>query len=668
MILSYNWLKELTGTTLPPQELADQLTRVGLNVEDVSEAGNGDYALNADITTNRPDWLCHLGVAHEIAAVNHLTVKQPPADLHETGPDINTLTSVTVMPGAEAACPRYTVRVIRNVKVGPSPKWLRDRLTAIGQRSINNVVDITNLVCFEMNQPLHAFDMDKLAGGRIVLKMAEPGAEFAAITGEVGKMENDMLTISDAERAVALAGVKGGANTEVGDSTTNVLLESAWFQPKFVRRAARRMKMSSESSYRYERGIDPGMTARASARAAHLIVELAGGELATGIIDTNPNLALPWEVTMRFARADQILGVAIPHDEAVGALQGLGLEVVKQDQEKVVVRVPSFRQDLKREVDLIEEVIRLAGYDRIPEHITMPLALAHEMPETRANRIVRSVLVALGYHECITDAFVPEGWAKAFAPDADSYQIQNPINAERPVMRAALVPSLLEVRQTNRLAQDVRLFEIGRIYRRGVNGPVEGNRLAILDDRGIEFVRGAIEQIVRSLSLAGECKLTPEQTLPSMVAGSGASMRLSGSNFAWLGQLDAQQAQCFDLLVQPAIAEVEMDFLAGAERSERAYRPLPRFPGVRRDISLSVPEQVTWGEMENIAKANADMLDTLTFESLYRGKGLKQGSKAMAFSMMLRAPDRSLTDAEANTIRDKVAHALLAAIPSAELR
>ncbi|MCC8115558.1 MAG: phenylalanine--tRNA ligase subunit beta [Planctomycetes bacterium] len=307
------------------------------------------------------------------------------------------------MPGAEEICPRYTIRVVQGVKVGPSPAWLRDRLTAIGQRSINNVVDITNLVCFEMNQPLHAFDMDKLAEKRIVLRLAEKGEEFDAITGEHAVLEPDMLVIADAEKAVALAGVKGGQNPEVSETTQNGLHEAAWFQPRGVRRAARRTRMSSESSYRYERGIDPGMTERASARAVSLILELAGGTLATGVIDTNPGLGQPWTVSMRYARMDKLLGMHVDRDDVSRVLAGLGLEETGRDEEVITVRVPSFRQDLRREADIIEEVIRLVGYDKIPEKITMPLALAHETAETAAMRAIRRTMVGLGYHECITD-------------------------------------------------------------------------------------------------------------------------------------------------------------------------------------------------------------------------------------------------------------------------
>ncbi len=668
MILSYKWLKELTGTKSSPEKLAATLTQAGLNVEEVTPAGNGDFALNAEITTNRPDWLCHLGVAHEIAAIENLAVKIPAVELNETGPAVTGLSSLTVQPGAAGHCPRYTLRVIRGVKVKPSPAWLQERLLAIGQRPINNVVDVTNLVCFEMNQPLHAFDMDKLSGGRIVLKTAAKGEAFAAITGEHARLEDDMLVIADAEKTVALAGVKGGANTEVGDATVNVLLESAWFQPRSVRRAARRTRMASESSYRFERGIDPGMTERASARAAALIVELAGGELATGVIDSNPGLGTPREVTMRFSRCDSLLGFKVPREEIVAIFKGLGLVETALAENSVTVRAPSFRQDLTREIDLIEEVIRLAGYGRIPEKITMPLALAHETPGTRAARAIRRVLVGLGYHECITDAFVPAEWAGVFAPGVESYRVQNPINAERPVMRAALAPSLLEVRRTNRLAQDVRLFELGRVYHKTASGPVERNCLAILDDRGVREVRGALEAVVAALSPSGAVGVDAEPELPGMRRGSGGRVRLGETVFARLGEAAGEAAARFDLDLSPALAEADVDFLANAPRDVRRYRPLPRFPGVRRDISLSVPEATRWGDMAAAAEKAASMLDSLHFESLYRGEGLKPGTKALAFSMLLRSPDRSLTDAEANAIRDNVAKALLAAFPGAELR
>ncbi|MCC8180463.1 MAG: phenylalanine--tRNA ligase subunit beta, partial [Planctomycetes bacterium] len=657
-----------TGATLPPEQLADLLTKVGLNVEEVTRVGGGDYSLNADITTNRPDWLCHQGVAHEIAAIERRVIHFPDVVLNETGPDVKSLTSVTQEPDSREACPRYTVRVIRNVRVGPSPEWLRQRLEAIGQRSINNVVDITNLVCFEMNQPLHAFDMDKLAEKRIVLRLAHEGEQFKAITGESARLEPDMLVIADAEKAVALAGVKGGENTEVGDTTTNVLLESAWFQPRSTRRTARRAKMASESSYRYERGIDPGMTARASARAVELILQLAGGELATGVIDTNPDFGQPWEVAMRFARCDKVLGIAIPVEEVLDILKGLGLGIVEVDASRVLVKVPTFRQDLKREIDLIEEVIRLAGYDRVPEKITMPLALAHERPETMVARTVRRVLAGLGYHECITDSFVPEEWGPNFAPGAVAFVIQNPINMERPVLRTALTPSLLEVRRTNRLSHNVQLFEIGRIYKKTPNGPEEGNRLAILDDRGSQYVRGALEAVHAALSLAGTTSVQPVDELAGLQPGGGARMLSDRMVFAWLGQVSDAEAKRFDFDAVPAVAEADLDLLADAPKKAMTYTPLPRFPGVRRDISLAVEEKVLWGEVEEVARRNADMLADLSFVSLYRGKGVKPGFKALAFSMLLRAPDRSLTDADANAVRDKVAAALLAAFSGSELR
>ncbi len=668
MLLSYKWLRELTGTHLSPQELADALTKAGLNVEEVNPIGD-DFALNADITTNRPDWLCHLGVAHEIAAASGGTVMKPVVKLNETGPDVNTLSGVTVLPGAEGYCPRYTLRVLRGVKVGPSPAWLQNRLVAIGQRPINNIVDVTNLVCFEMNQPLHAFDMDKLAEGRIVLRPAVKGEIFDAITGERSPLEPDMLCIADAAKTVALAGVKGGANTEVDLNTRNVLLESAWFQPAGVRRASRRTRMASESSYRYERGIDPGMTARASARAISLMQELAGGELAAGVVDTNPSFGLPWQVTMRYARCNRLLGMEVRPDEVLGAFTGLGLKPVKQDALSITLEVPSFRQDLKREVDLIEEVIRLIGYDRIPEKITMPLALAHELPLTAALRAIRRTLTGLGYHECITDAFVPEEWGRGYASGAMPYVIRNPINAERPVLRTALAPSLLEVRRTNRSAPEGRFFELGRVYRQGDGaGPVEENRLAILDDRGGEYVRGAVEACVRALNVTGAVEVRTDASLPGLAEGTDGVLALDGRNFAFFGAASREEVKRFDLPQAPALAEASVDFLAGLPKAARRYRPLARFPGVRRDISLSLPEEVRWRQIEEVAKTSASLLDNIAFESLYRGKGLKPGMKALAFSMQLRSPERSLTDEEANAIRDQVVKALLEAFPAAEVR
>ena len=668
MILSHKWLRELTGSATPVRDLADALTRAGLNIENITPVGDGDFALEAEITTNRPDWLCHLGVAHEIAAIENLAVRVPAPVLRETGPAVESLSSVSVLPGAEAHCPRYTLRVIRGVRVGPSPDWLQNRLAAVGQRPINNVVDVANLVCLEMNQPLHAFDLDRLTERRIVLRPAREGERFAAITGEEAALDSGMLVVADAEKAVALAGVKGGSNSEVGAGTTNVLLESAWFQPRSVRRASRLAKMASEASYRYERGIDQGMTALASARAAGLIMELAGGELARGIIDTNPGLGRPREASMRFSRCDRLLGFRIPREEILRIFAGLGLAEVSRDADSVTVRVPSHRQDLKREADLIEEAARLAGYDRIPEKISMPLALAHERPTTRTFRIVRRVLSALGCHECVTDSFVPGEWGRAFAPDASPYAPRNPVNALRPILRPALSPSLLEVRQTNRQFQDVRLFELGRTYRRGPNGPVEKDVLAILDDRGSRYVRGALEAAAEALGLAGDISARPVVRRPGMADGSGCELLIGNIPFAVFGEADPREAERFGLAAAPGLGEADLGALSDAPRKTRAYRPVPRFPGVRRDISLSLPETALWDEVRRTAERSAELLDNISFESLYRGKGLKPGFKGLAFAMILRAPDRSLTDAEANDVRDRVAGALLAAFPGSEIR
>lgn len=668
MNLSYQWLKELVKTEASPEELGEMLTHAGCAVEEMEKVGD-DVCLVAEVTTNRPDWLCHNGAAHEIAALTGAELNLPKIELNASGPTVTDLTSVEVEEAARTFCPRYTARVIQGVKVEPSPDWLRNRLEAIGQRSINTIVDITNLVCFEMNQPLHAFDYDLLAENRIVVRMAKDGEPFKAITGEEEKLSSDMMVIADAERAVALAGVKGGANSEVHEGTVNVLLESAWFQPQQVRRSSRRTRMSSESSYRFERGIDPGMTERASARAAALILELAGGTLAEGVIDTCPDLSHPWEVEMRFDRCDRILGVQIERPEVEKIFSGLGLEILHSDAAVIRVKVPSFRQDLTREIDLIEEVIRVAGYDRVPEKVTMSLQVSHQSAGTSGARLAREILVGLGYFETWNDSFVPESWLKAFPlPDGqEAVRVMNPINAERPMLRTSLMPSLLEIRRNNRSVEEARLFDFGHSYEDG-KAVVEPMRLAILDDRGLSAVRGALEAILAGLRAEGALTVEPCDTVAAYETGSGATLLLAGQPIGTMGLTGAEQVKQHDLVKATALLEVDFGAVCDLPRRTRLYEELPRFPGVRRDIALVVPESVQWKQIEGLVARSAEKMESLQIESVFRGKGVAKGMKSVAFSMLFRDPDRSLVDDEVNAIRDRIVKALTQGIEGASQR
>lgn len=669
MNLSYKWLTELVDTDADPVQLGEMLTHAGCAVEEIHPAAGGDTMLVGEVTTNRPDWLCHNGVAHEIAALTGVAFTPPEWELRETGPDVNTLTSVTVTDEAKTFCPRYTARILRGITVKESPDWLKQRLEAIGQRPINNIVDVTNLVCFEMNQPLHAFDLNLLSEGRIVVRMAEKDEPFSAITGEQCKLTPEMLVIADAQKAVALAGVKGGSNSEVHAGTTDILIESAWFQPQQVRRSSRASRMDSESSYRYERGIDPGMTAAASARAAQLMQELAGGELATGIIDTHPTLAEPWEVEMRFERCDKILGVHIEHVDCEQVFRGLGLEILHRDASAIRVRVPTFRQDLTREIDLIEEVIRVTGYDRVPTTVTMPLQRPRISSAVTGARLARQTLTGLGYFETYNDAFVPESFLTGY-PISGSYEavrVMNPVNHERPMLRSTLIPSLLEIRGNNRLERDVRLFDLNHVYH-GAEEPREPVTLALLDDRGTEYVRGAFEELLSCLHIEADVTFRPVDAGAAFQPGSAAEVRIGTECVGMAGLVTPNECGRHGIDEPPAVLEVDFGHIAALPRATRLARPLPRFPAIRRDIALVVPEAIRWAEIEACIRQQTEHLEDVRFESIFRGKGLQADEKSVAFRMVFRSPERSLTDEEANVARDAIVERLTATISGARLR
>jgi len=667
MNLSYAWLQELVASDLSPNALAERLTMAGCAVEEVQEVG-GDVRLVADVTANRPDWLCHWGVAREIAALTKKPLRLPMWTLREEETPVTNLLTVNVL--AADVCPRYTARIIRDVTVGESPEWLKRRLVAIGLRPINNVVDITNYVLFETNQPLHAFDLDRLAGRRIVVRRARPGETMTALDGTRCCLGEEMLVIADAERPVAVAGIMGGADTAVGSHTRNILLEAAYFEPRQIRRTSRSLRLFSDSSYRFERGIDPSAVARLSARAAHLIAETGGGKVASGVIDTAPDLGQPWEMSMRFERCQRLLGVPIEGAAIAEILRGLGLEVLHRDAAGIRVRVPPFRQDLTREIDLIEEVIRIFGYERVPEKTGLVVRCTPVPPAVAATRAVREALVGFGYFECATDTFVPHAWLAGYPGEgaAAPLLLCNPVNAERPALRTRLTPSLLEVRRRNADESDVRMFEIGRVYRGDGDTP-DPTWLAVLDDRGMEYARGAIEGVLAALHCEGKLTVEP-------IPDSAAAPALEHAAYLWVGERcagflgmpSAEVLRRHDLRQRPAVAEIDFNLLIALPRQRRLFRPLPRFPPVRRDIALVVPEKVRWVDLERLMHGRWPLVESIALESIYRGEAVGAGYKSVAFSLILRASDRSLTDEEANALRDAVVAHLTAEIDGSRLR
>jgi phenylalanyl-tRNA synthetase beta chain len=559
-------------------------------------------------------------------------------------------------------CPRYTARVIRGVKIGPSPAWLRQTLEKVGMRSINNVVDVTNYVLLECGQPLHAFDYNFLAGHQIIVRRANNGEPFMAIDGSTHELTSDMLVIADATRAVALAGIMGGKESEISDKTTDVLLESAWFLPPNVRRTSKRLGLSSESSYRFERGADIGVAVWASYRATQLIQDLAGGQPARGIIDA---LAKPIEkrrVKCRYAQVNRLLGIDVPPDTVKKIFVQLGLEIVgPADVHSSQVEVPTFRVDLEREVDLIEEVCRIHGVEKIPAKMQPANAAVSEFDKQwDALARARQILTALGFDEAMNQTLVGDGEVK----------LANPLSAEQETLRSMLVPGLLGNLRTNisRHQYDVRLFEVGRIFAAGGGESkhlalaVTGRRdphsweLAVRNAKMDLFdLKGAIEELTDNLGVAG-------------LTFSGENLLLADKPVGTMKQISGAQAKKWDLREAAFVAELDVELLLATTRADKEFKELPKFPAVVRDMALVVDESVEHAAIvAEIDKSQNKILEYIEIFDIFRGGSIPTGKKSVAYSLTFRAADRTLTDAEVNEAHERIKRQLQKAL-SCEIR
>ena len=658
MKVSLDWLNALIDRPLAAAKVESIVTAQGFPLEGQDEIqrpdGSTDAVLDLEVTSNRGDCLSHLGVAREIAAGAGCKLLPPDAaELPETGPRVDTLASVELR--EPELCPVYTARVIRGVKVGPSPDWLVARLEALGLRSVNNVVDVTNYVLFELGQPLHAFDMSKLDEGRIIVRRATKGEPFTAIDGTKHELPEHALVIADATSPRAVAGVMGGLDSEVGNDTTEVLLESARFDPVTIRRASRSLKLASDSSYRFERGVDPLGVEAASRRAAKLIVELAGGELAEGVIrvgEAQESLK-PTEVAMRTARCNALLGLDLQPADMVGCLDRLGLSP-RLEGDVIRCAVPTFRLDLRREVDLIEEVARITGLDATPVNPKMAIVAVPPRPRVEARRELARVLIAHGYHETITPSFLSTEQADAFLDEkgAKPMTLADDRRRAEPSLRTSLLPSLLRCRKANQDVGNagVKLFELARAWMDRDDAHHESLRLALLADgedggTAIRAMKGALTELAHVL--AGE-EATEAFTMTPCDPGRfdpAASLSLHGKTIGTMGLASADLLDRFDLQT-PVLALAELDaepLLASFPPTHRAGE-LPRFPAVERDLSIIVEENRTWREISTlIDEAGPQYVESLDFLGTYRGKPIAKGSKSIALRLRFRRSDATLT-------------------------
>jgi len=682
MIVSFNWLKDYVALDVPAPELEERLMMAGLNHENTTPVGD-DLAINVEVTSNRPDCLGHLGVAREAAVLFGRPLNIPKAAPPEGRAAVTELTAVALE--CPKLCPRYTARVLRGVKVGPSPRWLVDRLATLGIGPINNVVDVTNYVLFECGQPLHAFDLNKLAKRRIVVREARPGEPFVAINHKTYELQAGMCVIADAERPVALGGVMGGADTEVSATTTDILLESAEFDPLSIRNTARRLNLHSDSSYRFERGLDPESTDWASRRACAVILEIAGGELAHGVIDVGRKPAAREPVRLRFAQLARVLGIDVDPRRAREILTALGCRETKADSLMVEVLPPSWRLDLDREIDLVEEVARIHGYDKIPEDVRVPMATSHR---TRADRVasrLRSILTAAGFDEAMTLSAVEEPWSEAFSPwtDAPPLRAQTPILRRADLLRRSLVPSLLGARRTNEslFNERIELFEMANVYLAGSRTdklPTEELMLGMSSGDDFVAVKGVVEAALDALcpgarlevrptdqsllDRARSCELrvsvcetkdvagSPETAGSAKAAGTTNATRQNERTLGFLGEVSAAGLDQFELRGRTTVAELRVAVLEDLARLVPQYTRPPIYPAVSRDLNLVVDEAVTWAEIERaIRDAAGPEVERIELKDVYRDpKKLAPGKKSLLLSLTLRSPEGTLTGEQAD--------------------
>lgn len=649
MKVPLSWLREYVDAPAAPEEVARLLVGAGIGVEGIE-----GEVLDLEITANRADLLSILGVAREVGVLLGRPVRVPAPRYVEGDRAVELAWSVSL--AAPELCSRYTARAITGVRVGPSPDWMARRLEAAGIRPINNVVDVTNYVLLESGQPLHAFDARRLSGGRLVVRRAAAGERIVAIDGREYALRPEMLVIADAQRPVAIAGVMGGRETEIGPDTVDVLLESAQFDPVSVRRTARRLGLSSESSYRFERGVDYDGVEWASRRAVQLILELAGGTALRGVLEAGGPRPVRPSARVRPARVSRVLGMEVSPARIREILENLGCSVTEREG-AFEVAAPSGRRDLRLEVDYIEEVARIQGYDAIPCDTRLPQAVPADPPEERVREEVRAALTGLGAYEVLTWSFAAAGEPNRvpFWTEEALVPLRDPQGQVDRTLRASLAPGLFGVLATNESYKEPLrpVFEIARIYRREGTGYGEKTVLGLAVPGDPLGVKGFLERVFERLGLDLELRL---RDFPFLVPGASAEVALRGQGIGYLG-LAAPELS--GLRSPVGVAEVDFEALVPAARLVRPYREFNRRPPVERDLSVVLADGVTWKEVESVVREAAPpTLERLRFLSEYRGKPIPQGHKGWAFSMLFRAPDRTLTGEEADGAVQRVLGAL----------
>ncbi|HXX58548.1 MAG TPA: phenylalanine--tRNA ligase subunit beta [Thermodesulfovibrionales bacterium] len=670
MRVPVEWLKELVNFPFGIDELCHRLTMIGLEVEG-SEEMRGDTVLEVNVTPNRPDCLSILGIAREVAALMNGSVQLPDYVIEGDGG----ASPVDVEILDEDLCHRYAGRALEEVRIGDSPEWMKMRLEKCRMRPINNVVDITNYVLLEMGHPLHAFDMDELRGGRIRVAKAGAGSKIATLDGTERSLPEDALLIWDAERPVAVAGVMGGAETEVKAETKNVFLESAYFFPSSVRRTSRALGLKTESSYRFERGTDIELLEKALDRAAFLMARLTGGRVSRKV-DAYPKPFQPSSIEVRYGRVRKILGIAIPIKEMIDIVKRLGIAVA-EGPSSFTATPPPYRTDLQREIDVIEEIARFYGYERIP--VTVPkTGIPQEAKGRRYEHIsaIRESFTGAGFTEVINYSFMNHQMLDMLNLDEDDARrrtlpLRNPINIEEGHLRTSLIPSLIQnlVYNVSMGNRDVRLYELSRVFfDKGETLPEEMHHLGAISFRekspslwkeetpSFYMVKGVVESLADLLRMH-DCRFRPSCE-PFLHPGKSCDILASDRKVGFFGVLHPTLVEKLSVKIsrhEIIVLEIDVDALFPSISEKVSYTPFPKYPHVDRDVALIVDESLPASALEELIRAYpTDLMEEISLFDFYKGKNIPDGKKSLAFSIRYRAKDRTLTDSEIEELHSRL--------------
>ncbi len=675
MKYSWNWLKTFIDIDIEPKGLADRLSMIGFGVESLIPSGS-DYIFDVEITPNRGDCLSMLGLGREIAALLGKKMTLPLMTYNEIENKTDDLVQVKVE--APDLCPRYCGKVVKGVKIASSPDWLVEKLLAVGLRPINNVVDITNYVLAELGHPLHAFDLNSVMGLEIIIRRARAGERIRTIDGVERMLDSDMLIIADQHRPIAIAGVMGGVNSEITQKTTDIFIESAYFDPPSVRRTSKKLNLSSDASYRFERGTDPHALTKAIERTCHLIQKLCPCEVCDGVIDTNPQPLQPKKTWLRSSRVSSLLGVKVEKRRVEQLLTRLNFDIQRRDEDSWTVTIPSYRRDIEKEIDLIEEVARLYGYDQIPS--TMPLWRGEDAGASdwvERERLIRRTMTAAGYYEVINYSFVDDNTDRLFRTEAEeAVRLQNPIAEQMGILRASLLPGMVAnlAWNINRGIKNIKIFEIGKVYHlvKGIKRPEERKTLGITatgnfgerywkdGKREFDFydLKGVIEFLFHHFGW--ETLSFAPDNIDFYHPVRTALIRFGHRPIGHMGMLHPQICAQLEIPQNVYMAQLDLEPLLKAEASLVKFQPLPKFPAISRDISLLFDRGISFDVITRwINSLKEDIISEVKIYDLYhQGDNIPKDKVSISLNIQFRHPQRTLTLEEVARTQERLINLL----------